>query len=407
MMDIATKENSPRKTYDYLLIGGGMVAGYAVKGIRKVYKEGLIGIISKDADAPYERPALSKKLWTDPEFTEDQISIGAENDPRTMIELRTTVKAVLPEEHLVKLENGEMIGYKKLLLATGGEPNRIKGPDAEQVIVFRDWSDYRKLRQQSGKNQEVLVVGGSYIGTELAAALVQNNTKVTLIYPDKILNAKRFPKALAKEYEETFQNAGVKLVKEKRATSYSINDDKVELLLDDGSRLTGDTLVIGLGVSPRIQLAKESGLKLIEDGVWTDNKLHSSKTDIWVAGDIASYPDAILGRSRIEHVDHARNSGEVVGSIMAGANVTYEHTPYFYSNVFSISWKAIGKMDPSLEQVIDDVGTGKVVYFVDDQKLVGVLLWNVAIDLDDVRALLKNPPTSSKDLKGALLEKKE
>ncbi|HLQ39707.1 MAG TPA: NAD(P)/FAD-dependent oxidoreductase [Tetragenococcus sp.] len=393
------------KTYDYLLVGGGMVAGYAVKGIREIDKKGSIAMLSADTDTPYERPALSKKLWIDPEFTEDQITILPEDDPETTVELQTIVKEILPEEHLVELADGQYVGYQKLLLATGGKPNTIDGPESDQVIVFRDFSDYRKLRQQSGQNQEVIVIGGSYIGTEIAAALIQNNTKVTLVYPDKLLNEKRFPQVLAREYEDAFSQAGVKLVKEKRAKSYSLNSGKVEVALDDGTVLKGDTLVIGLGISPRIQLAQESGLKLANGGVWTDEKFHSSKEDIWVAGDIASYPDPILGRKRIEHVDHARKSGEVVGRIMAGANETYDHTPYFYSLVFSISWQAIGKTDASLETIIDEVGDGKIVYYIEDEKLVGVLVWNAAVDLDEVRALLKNPPDSVTKLSGSLQEK--
>lgn len=391
--------------YDYLIIGGGMVAAYAANGIREQDKMGTIGILSADVDAPYTRPALTKKLWTDEEFTEDQVSLNTE-ETGAEIELETVVTAINRDMHTVQLEDGTVIGYTKLLLATGSEPAKINGPEDERAIFFRNWTDYRKLRELSGHNRHILVIGGGYIGAELAAGLVQNQTKVTLIYPDETLGSKQFPEEIAKEYEAAFQKASVTLVNEKRATSYRKEDDKLVLTLDDGTELEGDAIVSGLGVSPRVSLAKESGLK-VEDGVVVDEYLRTEDPDIYAAGDIAAYPDKILGENRIEHVDHARNSGEAVGKAMAGLDEPYTHTPYFYSVVFDISWKAIGTLDPELDTLIDKVGDGKVVYYLKANKPVGILLWNVEADLDNVRNILSNPPADPTALKGAIQEKED
>lgn len=391
--------------YDYLIIGGGMVAAYAANGIREQDKMGTIGILSADVDAPYTRPALTKKLWTDEEFTEDQVSLNTE-ETGAEIELETVVTAINRDMHTVQLEDGTVIGYTKLLLATGSEPAKINGPEDERAIFFRNWTDYRKLRELSGHNRHILVIGGGYIGAELAAGLVQNQTKVTLIYPDETLGSKQFPEEIAKEYEAAFQKAGVTLVNEKRATSYRKEDDKLVLTLDDGTELEGDAIVSGLGVSPRVSLAKESGLK-VEDGVVVDEYLRTEDPDIYAAGDIAAYPDKILGENRIEHVDHARNSGEAVGKAMAGSDEPYTHTPYFYSVVFDISWKAIGTLDSELDTLIDKVGDGKVVYYLKANKPVSILLWNVEVDLDDVRNILSNPPADPTALKGAIQEKED
>lgn len=391
--------------YDYLIIGGGMVAAYAANGIREQDKMGTIGILSADVDAPYTRPALTKKLWTDEEFTEDQVSLNTE-ETGAEIELETVVTAINRDMHTVQLEDGTVIGYTKLLLATGSEPAKINGPEDERAIFFRNWTDYRKLRELSGHNRHILVIGGGYIGAELAAGLVQNQTKVTLIYPDETLGSKQFPEEIAKEYEAAFQKAGVTLVNEKRATSYRKEDDKLVLTLDDGTELEGDAIVSGLGVSPRVSLAKESGLK-VEDGVVVDEYLRTEDPDIYAAGDIAAYPDKILGENRIEYVDHARNSGEAVGKAMAGSDEPYTHTPYFYSVVFDISWKAIGTLDSELDTLIDKVGDGKVVYYLKANKPVSILLWNVEVDLDDVRNILSNPPADPTALKGAIQEKED
>lgn len=388
--------------YDYLIIGGGMAADTAARGIREQDSFGSIGILSADSDEPYTRPALTKKLWTDSTFTEDQVALNTTKETKnTTLKLKTTVTAIEREDHRVLLEDGTSIGYKKLLLVTGGEPKRIDGPEDEKVIAFREWSDYRRLRNFSGNNQHVVIVGGGYIGAELAAGLVQNNTKVTLIYPDKILGSSQFPSELAKEYEASFREAGVELLNGRRAESYTKEDEKFTLLLDDGSTVEGDAIVIGLGVSPRISLAEQSGLK-IEDGVYVDEYLRTKDPDIWAAGDIAFYPDKILGRTRIEHVDHARKSGKAAGKAMAGSGEAYTYTPYFYSVVFSISWKAMGTLDSSLTTLIDDVDGGKVVYYLDDNLPVGILTWNIEPDLDTLRSILSDPPIDPQTLRGMI-----
>ncbi|MDN6639832.1 MAG: FAD-dependent oxidoreductase [Tetragenococcus sp.] len=391
-------------TYEYVIIGGGMVAGYAVNGIRKEDADGEILVVSKDADVPYERPALSKKLWLDDEFTEENIKIGAEGQSNVTFRFNTTVNKINRENKSIQLGDDTIVYYDKLLLATGGEPMTLDGPDDPHVIVFRDWSDYRKLRQFSGNNKHVVIIGGGYIGSELAAALVQNDTQVTMVYLENTLGENQFPEAITAEYEDAFKKGGVNLVSGKKAESYQRDGDHLVVALDDGSQITGDTIVIGLGVSPRIALAKASGLKLEGDGIAVDEYLQTNDPAIWAAGDIAYYPDKILGKQRIEHVDHARNSGEQVGRNMAGAHVDYTHTPYFYSNIFSIAWQAIGTLDPSLPQVFDKRENGTIVYFLKENRLAGVLIWNVTVDLDDVRNLLENPPAKD-DLVGSIKEK--
>lgn len=387
--------------FDYVIVGGGIAAGNAVAGIREVDKAGTIGVISADSDRPYERPALSKKLWTDDSFTTDQIFYNVREEHQATLMLETEVTSIDKEAHTVTTHTGDVVKYKKLLLVTGGKPQVIDGPEDDKVFAFRSFEDYTNLRSLSGKNQHVAVVGGSYIGTELAANLALNNTKVTLIYPQTILGDNRFPEEIAKEYELTYVDHGIEMISKTRAEKYTKEGDTFVLHLNDGTTVEADSIVLGLGVTPVLDLAKEAGLD-VDDGVIVDEYLRTSDPDIYSAGDIASYPDPILGRQRIEHVDHARNSGTAVGKIMAGINEPYKHTPYFYSMIFDISWKAIGTLDLSLDLLIDEVDGGKVVYYLKDDKPVGILTWNVEPDLDKVRELIDNPPASSELLKGAI-----
>lgn len=393
--------NNEQMYLDYLIVGGGIAAGNAVAGIRKEDKAGTIGIISADVDKPYERPALSKKLWTDDSFTEDQIFYDVSEEHQAALMLETEVISIDREAHTVTTNNGETVKYKKLLLVTGGEPKTLEGPKDDKVYAFRSYQDYLKLRNLSGENQHIVIVGGSYIGTELAANLALNNTKVTLIYPQNILGDNRFPEEIAREYEQTYKDNGIEMINATRAERYTKESDKFLLYLNDGTTVEADSIILGLGVSPVLDLAKDAGLE-VDDGVVVNEYLRTSDPDIYAAGDIASYPDPVLGRQRIEHVDHARNSGTAVGKVMAGLKEPYDYTPYFYSMIFDISWKAIGTLDPSLDLLIDEVDGGKVVYYLKDDKPVGILTWKIEPDLDQVRNLIDNPPASSEELKGKI-----
>ncbi|MFO8069008.1 MAG: FAD/NAD(P)-binding oxidoreductase [Alkalibacterium sp.] len=390
--------------YDYLFIGGGIAAAYAAKGIRKLDKEGSIGILSSDQDGPYARPALSKRLWTDADYSVADVPFNTAEETNSDLMLETVVTSVDRENKTVTTHDGTILSYGKLLLATGSEPRTLEGPEDEHVIAFRTFQDYRKLREFSGKDQHVIVIGGGYIGTELAANLKLNNTQVTLVYPQEVLNDNRFPLELAKEYEESYRQAGVTLKNTSRAASYSKNGDKLVLKLENGETVEGDTLVLGLGAKPRLTLAKDAGLE-VDDGVIVDDYFRTSDPDIYAAGDISSYPDPIFGRKRIEHVDHARKSGTTVGKIMAGSDKPYDYTPYFYSDVFDISWMAYGTLDPELHVLIDHVDDGTVVYYLKEDKPVGILLWNINPRLGKVKEVLKNPPSHSDELHGLIRDR--
>lgn len=400
-------ESYHNQSYKYVLVGGGMGSGYATLGIREHDKEGSILIISHEEHVPYERPALTKKLWRDKDFKVEDTKIGAEEETNVDFAFGRDVVEIAPNEKTVTLENGDVIHYEKLLLSTGGEPRSIEGPEDENVFTFRNLDDYLKLRERSQNNAHVIIVGGGYIGSELADSLTQNNTQATIVFPQDRLGEKMFPEELLDEYNRLFTERGVKLVSGKRAERYRREGDQLVLELDDGSELTGDSIVIGLGVMPRIELAERAGLETTDDGVVVNESLQTSDPNIYAAGDIAYYPDQIIGRQRIEHVDHARNSGKQVGAIMAGGAEAYTHTPYLYSIIDDLSWEAIGKIKVSYDKMFDHRESGDIVFYLDEDELKGVLLWNVEVDLDDVREVLANPPANKEDLIGLLEEKEE
>ncbi|ATG51999.1 FAD-dependent oxidoreductase [Brachybacterium vulturis] len=391
-------------SYDYLIVGGGQVADDAARALREHDANGTIGIVSTDEDAPYTRPALSKKLWTDPDFSEDSVPLGTAAQTGAELRVRTRVTAIDREAKEVELESGERLGYGRLLLATGSEPRRLEGPEDERIIHFRSFADYRTLRHLMTEGARAVVVGGGYIGAEIAAALSVNGAHVTLVFPEDVLGASRFPPSIAERHQKLFTDHGVELRPGRRAERLTILDDAdVGVTLDDGTALGGDIVVVGLGADPRLQLARDAGLD-VADGVVVDETLRTSDPSIWAAGDIIEYPDVVLGRTRIEHVDHARESGAAAGRSMAGAEAPYDHTPYFYSMVYGVRWEAVGTLDPTLETLEVPLDTERsVVYYLDDQgRPVGVLLWQIEGARDAARTVIAEAITDRELLRGSI-----
>ncbi|QLD12310.1 NAD(P)/FAD-dependent oxidoreductase [Microbacterium oleivorans] len=395
------------QSFDYLIIGGGMVADAAARGIRELDETGTIGILSADIDEPYTRPALSKKLWTDPDFTWDQVPLGTASDTGAEIRLRSLVTSIDRDGRSVETDAGERFGYRRLLLATGSRPREIEARDSDRVLSFRSAEDYRRLRELAGRSERIAVVGGGYIGAEIAAALVQNGVAVEVVFPDAVLGAGTFPLEVAERYQRLFADAGVGLVAGRRVDGIDAGDSGIALVLDDGSRRDADAAVLGLGVTPVTDLAEAAGLS-VDDGVVVDETLATGDDAIWAAGDIASYPDRLLGRTRVEHVDNAQEMGRAAGRSMAGGGEAYRHTPYFYSQVFGVRWEAVGTLDPDLDTLVveldpDETGPRTVVYFRDDAGApVGVLLWNVADARDAARLVLADAPTDESELRGRI-----
>jgi NADPH-dependent 2,4-dienoyl-CoA reductase/sulfur reductase-like enzyme len=385
--------------FDHLIVGGGMVADTAARGIREIDADGSIGILSDDVDAPYTRPALSKKLWTDDEFTWDKVPLGTADDTGADIRLRTRVTAIRPEEREVDA-NGQTFSYGTLLLATGGKPVALPIEDrsnGERALTFRTAEDYRRLRSLADEVDRIAVVGGGYIGSELAAALVQNGVDTVLIHTGAVLGDAVFPAALAERFEKLFRDAGVEILAGSKVAGGDADATGARLELENGDVVRADAVVSGLGIEVATDLAEGAGLT-VDDGIVVDAQLRTSIDGVWAAGDVASYPDRILGRRRVEHVDNANEQGRAAGRNLAGAAEPYTHTPYYYSAVFGIRYEAVGTLDAALDTVEDWIDPERgVVYYLDDDRVVGVLLWNVEDARDAARKVLAEADRLSRD----------
>ena len=379
------------QTYDFLIVGGGMVADAAAKAIREQGADGSIGILGEEATAPFPRPALSKKLWTDPDFTEEKGEPATAEETGADVRTGTRVVSVDTEAHEVTTEAGETFGYGALLLATGGHPTRLDGLEpGDRVIYYRTLTDYHRLRGlvDADPKPHVAVVGGGYIGSEIAAAMVGEGCRVTLVHPDDVLGASSYPVEFARDYEKLFVDAGIELRGGTKVTGGLEAGDGVQLQLDDGSTVEADVVVLGLGIRPSGEPISDAVQRTDEGAIVVDERLATTAPDVYAAGDVAEYPDAILGRRRVEHVDNADTMGATVGRIMAGSDEVYDHTPMFYSDLFGHGYEAVGNVDAGLETVVDRFGDSVVLYYATDDEVVGVLLWDCDGGLDEATALL-------------------
>ena len=366
----------------YLIVGAGMTGDMAAKGIRDQDPDGSITMVGADPHPPYKRPLLTKGLWhgTSEEKLWREPAAGAE-----LVTGRRIVALDLAG-HSATDDTGEEYGWEKLLLATGAKPREIPGADG--VVWFRTLRDYRQVREAAGEGSHVVVIGGGFIGSEIAAALVGNGARVTMLFPEPGIGFRLFPLGLSQFVAEYYREKGVDVRTEELVASAS--GRRVET--ESGLTLEADAVVAGLGVIADTELAESAGLE-VADGIVVDEYGRvPGHEDVFAAGDVARFPVRALGTTmRIEHEDHANSHGHAVGANMAGANAPYDHLPFFYSDLFDLGYEAVGVVDSRLEVVEDwqEPNRKGVITYVEDGKPRGVLLWNVWDRLDDARDLIR------------------
>jgi 3-phenylpropionate/trans-cinnamate dioxygenase ferredoxin reductase component len=362
------------KHHKYLIVGGGMTADSAVRGIRKIDTSGSIAMISDERDPPYDRPPLSKSLWKDKPF---ESIWRSPNGLDIDLHLGKQVVVLDARNRLVTDDAGNDYTYEKLLLATGGTARRLPDADAS-VIYFRTAADYRKLRALSETGSDFVVIGGGFIGSEVAAALAMNGKQVTMIFPSNAIGSRVYPPALAAFVNSYYQEKGVTLLASENVKSVRTVKGRTIVTTRKGVEISADGVVAGLGIQPNTGLAEQAGLK-VDNGIVVNELLRTSDADIYAAGDVANFYSAALDRRmRVEHEDNANVMGEMAGRNMAGQTDIYSHQPYFYSDLFDLGYEAVGELDNALDVVEDwkEPFRKGVVYYLRDGHVRGVLLWN-------------------------------
>ncbi|XP_076024479.1 apoptosis-inducing factor 1, mitochondrial isoform X14 [Genypterus blacodes] len=458
----------------YLLIGGGTASFAAARSIRARDPGARVLIVTDEPDLPYMRPPLSKELWfsDDPNVTETlrfkqwngkERSIyfqpssfyispaeleSAENGGVAVLSGRKVVHMDV-RGNKIQLDDNTEISYDKCLIATGGVPRNLQVIEraGEEVMkrttLFRKLEDFRSLDKVSRTLKSITIIGGGFLGSELACALGRRSDESALeviqMFPERGNMGKVLPEYLSNWTTEKVKNEGVKVLAEALVKSVTFQDDKLEIQLKDGRLIKTDHIVAAVGLEPNVDLAKSAGLEVDSDfGGYRVNAELQARANIWVAGDAACFYDIRLGRRRVEHHDHAVVSGRLAGENMTGANKPYWHQSMFWSDLGpDVGYEAIGIVDSSLPTVgvfakatekdtpkaateqsgtgirsesetedvatspvasstpapavqhKDDYGKG-VIFYLRDKVVVGIILWNVFNRMPIARKIIKD-----------------
>lgn len=382
-------------TYSYAVVGGGLAAASAIQGIREINHTDSIVLFGREKDLPYDRPPLSKQLWSGKKvvadiFTHDEKYYRAQG---VDLKLGINIAAINPSQNELRDSQGSIYRFDKLLLATGGKPRilDIPGGNLEGIYYYRYLDDYKKLRTHATRGKSAVIIGGGFIGSEMAAALNMNELNVSMIFPDEYLVRRIFPEGLARAIQDQFKSRGIKILSSDTPLSIEQSGERFVTKTKGGQRLESDIVIVGVGIHPSIELAKSAGLD-IGNGILVDEYLQTSHPNIFSAGDNTSFPYFILNRRmRVEHWDNAIHQGRQAGRNMAGAHESYDYMPYFYSDLFEFGYEAVGEVDGSLEtstswEKENDTG---VIYYLKNGVIRGAMMCNVWNKVNWARELIR------------------
>ncbi|MGE5123509.1 MAG: NAD(P)/FAD-dependent oxidoreductase, partial [Acidobacteriaceae bacterium] len=320
------------------------------------------------------------------------------------IMLGRTIQSIDPAKKTVRDDRGIEYAYERLLLANGGTPRKLPF-STDDIIYYRTLEDYQRLRQMSTQGEHFGVIGGGFIGSEIAAALTMNGKKVSLIFPDAGIGSRIFPEQLSEYISDFFRQKGVEVISGVRVEDIRRGDGAYQIITNRGDTISVDGVIAGIGIQPNVGLAEAAGVRT-GNGILVDEFLQTNMADIYAAGDVAEFSNPALGkRLRIEHEDNANMMGKQAGRNMAGAREPYHHLPYFYSDLFELGYEAVGDLDARLLTFVDWKEPYKkgVIYYLENSRVRGVLLWNVWDSVPKARLLIaEKGPFTLDDLKDRL-----
>jgi 3-phenylpropionate/trans-cinnamate dioxygenase ferredoxin reductase subunit len=382
---------------DHLLIGGGLAAGNCARWLREEGGEGSILLVGRESDPPYNRPPLTKGYLQGRESREDVLFRPGEwwQEQNIELGLRTSVMKLDAEQRVARLSTKEEIEFGNALLATGANVRRLRVPGCELdgIHYIRAFGNSEALRAEAERAERVVIVGGSYIGTEVAASLTAaHGDKCSILMLEDVTLERQFGKQVGGYFQSVLEQHGVEVHGGQELERFEGSGDRVEkVVTKDGLEVDCDLVVIGAGVTPDVTLAKAAGLEIGEaGGVLCSAQLESSAPGIFAAGDICEYDSPVHGRHiRIEHWDVAFNQGKTAALNMLGRGVEHDVVPYFFSDL--ADWSSMEYVGPGAGEPIvrgsleaDDF----TVFYVDDGRVVAALTVGRSDDLEHAKRFL-------------------
>ncbi|WP_409467807.1 NAD(P)/FAD-dependent oxidoreductase [Streptomyces sp. HC307] len=392
----------------FVIVGGGLAAGKAAEALREHGHSGPLVIIGDEREKPYIRPPLSKGYLLGKE-ERDSIFVHPDDWYREHdvdLLLDTRARAVDRRARTVELDDGRQIPYTKLLLATGSTPRRLSvpGADLDNVLYLRRVGDSERLKSAFTAGAKIVVIGAGWIGLETAAAARMAGAEVTVLEHSELPLLKVLGREAAEVFAALHTDHGVSLLPNVQVESLTGTDGRVDgVLLADGRHLAADAVVVGVGITPNVQLAQEAGLD-VQNGIVTDEHLQTSGDDIYAAGDVAGAYHPLLGRHlRVEHWANALHQPEVAALSMLGKDAVYDRLPYFYTDQYDLGMEYTGYTEPG--------GYDRVVFRGEPSERRFIAFWmagsrvlaGMSVNVWDVMAPIRSLITSGSDIDDALL----
>lgn len=352
-----------------VIIGAGLCGGRAALSLRDRGFDGQVTLIGSEAHAPYDRPPLSKNLHAAPEL---KLIAEAEALAAGGIQHMSGRDAIAIDRsrHRVILSDGAEIAYDRLVLATGARPRPLPGTaPMSNLLTLRTHADAVAIHKQLGPGRRLIVIGGGFIGLELAATARQCGIEVTVIEGLPRLLARAVPTEIADVIEQRHRDEGVDIVLNSNVASVDENGSGMEVRLADGTAHSGDLVVVGIGAVPNVELAEQAGLA-IENGIAVDEYLMTSDPDIFAAGDCCSFPVGLYDgmRVRVESWRSAQDQGTQVAGNILGDRHPFLDIPWFWSDQYDLTLQMAGLATSATRTVRRDVGGGAFILFHLDDK---------------------------------------
>lgn len=332
--------------YRTIILGGGMVAGYAAKELGGAgIRAGELGIVSADDALPYERPPLSKTFLAGKD-DEQSVLINPESFYREHgigVHLKTQIERIDTAGKRLVARTGDEFRFERLVIATGARVRTldVPGADGTQVLYLRSLDDSGRLRDALNSARRVVVVGGGFIGMEVASQSAQKGRETTLVFPQDRVWKSFFTPEMSRFFEKYYEDRNVRFARGAKVERV----DGGRVSLSTGARLDADLVVAGTGVTPVTELAEAAGMK-VDNGIVVNEFLETSMAGVHAAGDVANYPDLIFKkRRRVEHWDNAVKQGQYLAKRLRGEKQPFQNIPYFFSDIFDLSYEFWGDTD--------------------------------------------------------------